>query len=193
MTPEGQTALPPRNAQNPLEGERKKKGEVEGREDEGGVSAIGRTERQVRLRNPSDAATVTCGSADPGPPPETPPGRGGGHPETPAVDEPGPELTVHRLLLEEGRHGQRPHPGGPTRPGPVRPGSRKRRTKGTAARSCWRRKAGSTGRTRGRRGCARLWRTRRGRSGDRELRHFLEKSLLGGACALCEHACALRV
>lgn len=29
-------------------------------------------------------------------------------------------------------------------------------------------------------------------SGDRELRHFLEKSLLGGACALGASACALR-
>lgn len=29
-------------------------------------------------------------------------------------------------------------------------------------------------------------------SGDRELRHFLEKSLLGGACALGVSACALR-
>lgn len=29
-------------------------------------------------------------------------------------------------------------------------------------------------------------------SGDRELRHFLEKSLLGGACAVCACACALR-
>lgn len=32
-----------------------------------------------------------------------------------------------------------------------------------------------------------------GSSGDRELRHFLEKSLLGGACAICTHACALRL
>lgn len=50
-----------------------------------------------------------------GPKPPNPPGKHcAGPPRA------GPELTIHGFLLEEGRHGQAPLPGGPVRPGPVR-------------------------------------------------------------------------
>lgn len=49
----------------------------------------------------------------------------------PGSQESGPELTVHCLLLEEGRHGERPRRGGPARSGSVRPGS----GEGTAGRT----------------------------------------------------------
>lgn len=78
---------------------------------------------QVRLWNRTDAAMVTCGASDPGPPRGTAPEPRPELPRDPELGEPGPELTVHGLLLEEGRHGQRPRPGGPPRPGSVRPGS----------------------------------------------------------------------
>lgn len=174
-----------------------KEGEESRGENEGAVSAIGRMSRPGEAAEPKwhshshlwgGRAGPTLG--DSGEPRPKPP--------DPGSQEPGPELTVHGLLLEEGRHGERPRRGGPARPGSVRPGS----GEGTAERTepgggggwqGWGAGVGSRDPSCDRRGSARLLPTRPGRSGDRELRHFLEKSLLGGACACCGHACALRV
>lgn len=144
------------------------------------------------------------GPLDPAPPPGTATRIAAWSPQnTPWKRRAGPlraslELTIHGFLLEEGRHGQKPLPCCPARPGPARD---------------WER-TGENGQAFGVFGMAEPMnkRRRRGRqtepaegeyppslpqpscqsSGDRELKHFLEKSLLGGACAVCACACALR-
>lgn len=109
-----------------------------------------------------------------------------------------PELTIHGFLLEERRHGQGPRLGCPTRPGPTRDWERTRGKGqaligfGVAERQA--REEGGVFRQDPRKaGIQESYRSRVApSSGDRELRHFLEKSLLGGACALGARACALR-
>lgn len=105
------------------------------------------------------------------------------------------ELTVHGFLLEEGRHGQGPRPGGPARPA----SGKGQEGKGPALGGVG--VARPTGRRRGRGlqagpaegGIRTAHRSRVARSsGDCELTHFLEKSLLGDACARGARACALR-
>lgn len=102
---------------------------------------------------------------------------------------PGLELTVHGFLLEEGRHGQGPRPGGPARPGPARDwertGGKSQPLGGFAVPEPRGRRGGrglQAGPAEG--GIRKAFRSRVvPSSGDCELRHFLEKSLLGGACA----------
>lgn len=73
------------------------------------------------------------GPLDPAPPPGTatrvkagsPPNKPGKRRARPF--QLGTELTIHGFLLEEGRHGQGPHPGSPARPNPARELERTRR------------------------------------------------------------------
>lgn len=135
------------------------------------------------------------GPLDPAPPPGAAAGIAARSPQnTPKKHRAGPprpglELTIHGFLLEEGRHGQGQRPGGPARPGPVRDWERtggKGQARGGfgVAKPKESEEGRSPGRTR-RGGTGEAYRSRLSRnSGDCELRHFLEKSLLGGACAL---------
>ena len=83
--------------------------------------------------------------------------------------------------------------------GPVRPATGKRQNgkdRPLEGLGWWsdgqEKREGSPGRTRGGRVAAKPTAAESPpSSGDRELRHFLEKSLLGGACALGARACAL--
>lgn len=84
--------------------------------------------------------------------------------------------------------------------GPVRPATGKepegkdRPLEGSGWRSGWAREEGGVSRQDPRRaGIHEPYRSGVAlSSGDRELRHFLEKSLAGSACAICARACVLR-
>lgn len=136
------------------------------------------------------------GPPTPGPSPGTAPKPRPGTPRDAGADEPGPDspstvFFLKRDAMVSGR--ARAAQLGPVRSGPA---LRKRRGEGRRpgeACSGGRRRTGSPGTTCGGCGQEKLGKPRPGRSGDRELTHFLEKSLRGDACALGKHACALRV
>lgn len=86
---------------------------------QGESEETGKRKSDARRRSP-------VGPLDPAPPPGTatrvkagsPPNKPGKRRARPF--RPGTELTIHGFLLEEGRHGQGPHPGSPARPDPAR-------------------------------------------------------------------------